>query len=1437
MSSSTPSNQHTIIRFNPRATAIIIAIVIIVMTVVVGAGVYYARAGAENWLAEAKRLSEANRWDMALSCLDQALKRDPRNIEALELKSKLLTDLSRALPELVPAARQAVEDALLAGTEASAIKKEIREQAIRLNLESGQFAIALAHARASLQTEPNSAEAFFFLGLALEATKADVKEIRDAYEQTLRLDPGHINGAIGLARWMLEANDSQGAKRVLDGMLKATKEPIKARTDRYRLWSSAGAGYEQQAQEELNQAVKQFPQDKNLLLLAVGNALDRSDRVQAQEYLKTLDKLIVKPNVDDKGEQTLAQISEWTNYSLLLGRLAIENQDYTAAIRAWQEGLQVCQGRHRELNFQLAQLLLALGRVADASPLIAQHHRLTWDPETTRPSLDNILLQGHAKLRSNQAEQAAELLEPIRNSAPSSIKAQVLKTLAQTREQLGQKRQAVEVCRQAVENAPQRVDLWRMLARLIFDDNPNEAVRELERALLKNPSHPELLGDLTKALTKQRERAAKDPQELAAIDQKISQLQESSATTDEAVIALIMAQARILESDRKQDQAETLLSNSVKTHPKAVELWSLLALTQARGQKVAEAIQTLDRGVKAVGDRSALRIQRARILTSAGKPRQVIKQALTRNLNVLTNPEQIAVWMAVADLSLGDWNDPADAKSALEEWVKLAPTDLTPRLNLMNLAVNARDFSALRRLASEIEAIDRNGFYPKLAKYWEVSLSGRDSASLADRKQKLEDGLVVLKEIIAANEQQPMGPFLAGQTLDRLERYEEAEVQLKRAVELNAGAQAVTELARLLAKRGRIASLDELAKAHPAQEAAIRMLAAQAALKANDLKQAREQADLAVRAAPESYSTRLWQAELLSTKFNDAQAAEQSLETLVEKRAEESAAWLSLIQFLVGRGEMDKAKAKISDMLKQAKPDSLELLEAQAWVLVRDRVKAEERFRSALKAQPNSRVVADESIKFFQAVGKIDEAIAVMRKQMGSEPRSQDKRRLALLLIQKRFDQESWQEAKQLLQSLAGGDFEDRLALAEVLLNGPNPQDQSTGLALLETLASNRPDDARVRRSLAQIYSDNGRLEAALPHARTFAALGGSGSESFLASVLLRLHRASEARSWVEQAVKIAPNDMATIELQARLFEEDKQKEKAAELLKNHLNQQFSEPEKGDARISLSLLTLLARVVNAQELVNEANRIAKKWPETASSCALVLESAGKLDQAVMLCRTTAASLDLKAPETKAILTELAKTVTHFAVKPDSQAALVQVASDLASRARALDPQAADLILAEAAIRHRQARYQDELKLYEQLLNTKPPIINIVFVNNMAWTLSEHVNRPEEGLTRINQAIQTLGAKPALLDTKGVILTRLKRYSEAVPILEEAVRSGSKGSSLYHLARAYYYSKNTNRFRETLEQARKTGLRETDLQPNEREEFAKLLSAAGLASSW
>ena len=80
-----------------------------------------------------------------------------------------------------------------------------------------------------------------------------------------------------------------------------------------------------------------------------------------------------------------------------------------------------------------------------------------------------------------------------------------------------------------------------------------------------------------------------------------------------------------------------------------------------------------------------------------------------------------------------------------------------------------------------------------------------------------------------------------------------------------------------------------------------------------------------------------------------------------------------------------------------------------------------------------------------------------------------------------------------------------------------------------------------------------------------------------------------------------------------------------------------------------------------------------------------------------------------------------------------------------------------------------------------------------------------------------------------LDIRGVILTRLGRFDEAIGNLKEAASDRPTPSMLFHLCRAYRKANRMEDFRHYREQAHRAGISAAKVDSVERMELESLLS--------
>jgi tetratricopeptide (TPR) repeat protein len=239
----------------------------------------------------------------------------------------------------------------------------------------------------------------------------------------------------------------------------------------------------------------------------------------------------------------------------------------------------------------------------------------------------------------------------------------------------------------------------------------------------------------------------------------------------------------------------------------------------------------------------------------------------------------------------------------------------------------------------------------------------------------------------------------------------------------------------------------------------------------------------------------------------------------------------------------------------------------------------------------------------------------------------------------------------------------------------------------------------------------------------------------------------------------------------------------------------------------------MVRLLSGMNQPEAAERVARKLAKHCGprgDCVLAetLAARGKLDDAATL---------LEQADKAGVHTAAGSSALTLATAPGADSRWIGLADRFLAAAVKSKP-TVDLLQKQAVVCHFQRKFEQEIQIYQSLLKMNPE--NYFFLNNMAWTLSEDLNRPELGRQWADEAIKKAGDLAHIRDTRGVILTRLGAYDDAIKDLEFAARGLPSGTVYYHLARAYLKAKRPDDARKWRELAKKSGLTRDQLQPSE-----------------
>jgi Flp pilus assembly protein TadD len=223
----------------------------------------------------------------------------------------------------------------------------------------------------------------------------------------------------------------------------------------------------------------------------------------------------------------------------------------------------------------------------------------------------------------------------------------------------------------------------------------------------------------------------------------------------------------------------------------------------------------------------------------------------------------------------------------------------------------------------------------------------------------------------------------------------------------------------------------------------------------------------------------------------------------------------------------------------------------------------------------------------------------------------------------------------------------------------------------------------------------------------------------------------------------------------------------------------------------------------------QLDKVAERWYERLRALvenmyeplAICLAKQGRHNEAVRLCLEAAES----DPSERPVVT---LTSVLLIGKPSDE--------DF-SRAEPILAQALEkykdnsaLLSAVASVRFVQGRLEEAGAIFERVLQANPN--DFLALNNLAATLGELPDRRADAMRYIERAIQIAGPRANLLDTKGTILVRDGKASQASPLLEEAASSPRSDPRYHlHLAEAYFRLGDLPKARASFNQARDSDL--------------------------
>lgn len=466
---------------------------------------------------------------------------------------------------------------------------------------------------------------------------------------------------------------------------------------------------------------------------------------------------------------------------------------------------------------------------------------------------------------------------------------------------------------------------------------------------------------------------------------------------------------------------------------------------------------------------------------------------------------------------------------------------------------------------------------------------------------------------------------------------------------------------------------------------------------------------------------------------------------------------------------------------------------------------------------------------FYLETGNPTEAIQLFQEgiKSASKYRPLYQKRLATLLVA----QGKQQEAMEIIESLLKDDpknNEARIARATLAIEGRDPAKLQAGIAELQTLVKELPDNADVHHRLGQALYRNQDLSGAAAELRLAINFAPKQIQPLILLGQIELtQRNPEAALRYADAVLAVNPEMVTAKYirVASLIAQDKIDEARPELAR--LEKAF--PDSPEIKLQRGLFLLRLKNYPAAEAIFRSVQQKPGVKDIRPAIGLVEAVAGQnqLDRVIQILTaevagnpdslilrsllaemaTRAGILNLALEQHKAILAKspnspdlLIRLGDFYTSQGD-----IQNARTTLERAKQLAPKSPAPWLSMALTYEKAGQLTEAQSQYRKALELDPE--NSAVLNNLAFLLADSGGNLDEAMRLVSLGLKKQPKAPWLLDTQAWIHLKRNSPDSAIQILNVLVRSNPEISTLhYHLGAALVAKGNKALARAALQQA-------------------------------
>lgn len=1353
-----------------------------------------------------------------------------------------------ATPEDLGVAVRRLEEILRSDHGDSDASKKVRRRLIDLYDRIFSFESALGHINVLLEKDPANPELLGLKAVHLARAKDEKGSIQlsfqligydekaDAFDVKKAKAPNEIEVYSTLAAFARNSSSLKKpalAERILDQMVEVNPKSAKAYVQRgvlHSIW-----GNNDGARADAEKAYQIQPDDIDVLMFMTDIAEQSQQMDKAREYVEKAKKL----HPDDPRVYQAAATLEF------------KDKHYDKAIATLEEGIKRITGLKGValLRFK-AGLQLQQQDTKGARQTVDDMRKL----RNLRPEMiDNLAAK--ILLIENRWIEALDMYNKLSANAGDfgpAWKMDIDFNMGMCYEHMGQPDLALQQYKKVVavepENEPAQAGVQRVSSQMGRETNDNR-------------------GDVWAKTLEEEMKKPKDQMDIAKLNGILQDIAKKRGY-DPTTIKLTQAQIALMRED--YDGAAKLITEAKELSPKNLRVMRMaLAMALANpkmGPKVA--LEGWKKITAQFGDLPELRLDKANILVMTYKDqpdKTQLKQelaALATDIDKWTPAQKAQLWRGMAAQYLG-----LNMASEAREYIRLAadaqPNELPLRLAEFSLALDAGDDAGMQAAQEKILEVvkDKNNSAWLFAEARRRLLMARRTRS---GPQELEE---VRKLAEQARIQRPDWSdlyillaeidVLSNDIASALKNYDKAETLGRPAPP------AVAQHIRLLAANGRFADADKLLDRIPEsiRQPILGPLYGEILFRSNKTEDALKQAKAATISDPSNVDNHYWYGQLLARAAQNEKLPQQqrdqmmtdaikSMEKAAELRPENPDTWFALINYHAMRKDEAAAQKAMRDAQLAMSGDSLVIFLARTYEVLHRWFDAETLYREIYETAPDEIGRVQQLAAFYvgplyQLPDKAAKATPLINQilRAGAEKRIAPNdgnllwaRRTAAKMLASTKEYPNLVKADKLLRSNSQKGnllIEDKLALAEILAQRPEPESRLKAIALLEEVDKVQPLNDTAQIQLGELYLAIGNSSTKYDdHMRKVTATFPNSvraHEAYARRLLARTDSSSldKAQREVEKLLQLAPKSPATFELAVRLAtKRGNQQQIRAELL----SRMPRLPEGKDvdpgliqqAAVFGNLLVDLGDFDSAEKIFQN---LATRSPAMAFEYAKFLGLRRDPEQCFAKLNELYNSSTVNDVLGVALLVSRERR-DKIGTKHDAD---VQHWLDAGLRE---NPDSIALLIVQADLYDLEKKYEDAAKIYRKLLANKDlnGIRRAVVLNNLAFLVAlagPNAAGGSDPLALVQEAVDIMGPNSEILDTRAIVLIAQGKYKEAIADLRLAVTDNPTASKYYHKARAHFLANETNDAIEAWEKAEQMGLNREALNRMEFDQYEEL----------